>query len=1590
MAAKRTSSVTEHGVKLETLKDCLQFLEWLRDTKRSGARTQLAGRLARLLNNKYNNVDRQRIEDALFQFLNEVSKFHHKLCKKADQGTHKPQTTKPALNALLECIPKVLAVMYYLRYHVDKGFAAMGGGDWADDMIGQVEMLARVMPSGSLMKHATNIEKYLITANGDKYGVIPGGFEPSDLKPNTGGGYSVGSAMAADLGNLLDKNRYKENLFLDVYSTTVVGNKGTDTPNIANALRLVRDFCRIFAEVEDEDDFKSHLYTKDKCIKYNQLKSHCAQLKDPLEKIFKGERFSFTGYGRLFKDLNKQNIAKKMASWFRTNLDDVLSKLTLIKSISSLKGINSRSFQKGKISSVEHAKALANYFNENFFRYGFTFYGHDFNKWSNTYEVLKTDWDGVIGVMKDKSEGLEELVQILNGEVCKLQDREETQKGKEQGTEDKNEDEKDEDEESEDEEDAPLDDKDSPPVKTEATKTEAAKPTAPKVDGTPNQGKKAEGAQNQGKKAEGDPPASSPSSKPTQPSSSTGSDSRSSGAGGPRSVQDLSVQRSPGATQTSGQEDETGKAASTRTPIGPSSDTGAGVKPNAGESTDHNSGKKSTTPQCEAGQTLTDSWKGGNKICISEERLKKAKYWESAWTKANEAKNEEEAEERKEKAAYEQYKLQMNQMTNYPLSLDGYDLKSPLDGAALPDDSTTQNRQKLDANFKIAYEKILQNQTRADDNMNNKIFQSEQRGEADEQAWIKREHNQDISFHGFKVKPSRHGSPIPTPSGLTGQVVSDASKNERSNHDDAVNQYGQQWKQSEERILSADGSHISPPLEGKALPDISDLLLHKQNEAEDKWAELNSGPFVQNAKYDEVFGNKFPKKKRTLHSQLTPFLTGNYVPDELRAYRLNENIEKAKDALKRIYARNEYQRRKSEFIGSPTADSQGIQKSRPLQFLAYNDIPMGYPIKPPKLPNTSSLVPDVVGLTVDAVPNDKFVRQPPLTGEPTVSPPKSTEHDPPIPTQLDPGFNNISIGGSEAIAQSVTTDYIQSALVDSDLSVFEPIKTTNLTAQHDHVVTKLPITVTLDDNITATMASVAGQPAASLDGKKATHYDYNKRQMDAEIHYENQKLQHQHGQRQRELQALNEESIKTIGEQEMLRTAAKIEADRIHTFKASKFDISHRVPPISLEITEPPTDDSDDFKDETFDQLDPVHDSQVYMDPYYNVTDDQFEITTVERSNDQSYNVDFTPADVSFDFAHNDVLATPTFTPLPPDTSLQITKPPKDDKAYIVNQDTYEAASQPLFIDIYKHTLDDPSYELNIDDPPLPPKLQPVDPIVPSTPAINLNIEPFDVAPISIPEDFDPQIINRPELKMCLAPWATQTSTPGSTDIPETELFPSQAPRTVRDMLQWLAGLKNEKHHKTLKQCIKKAFTGSHKDTSQLALSINHNNILPDHVLDILQLTAMFAGSVLTSIAPNWRASVASRTVKPMSNQSDEPDCCALLCQLRDYAYACHHQLTFLKAQCKRDKLSGGWMGCQYGSDVKTSSPLQAFLTDRWDSTFKTHLFDPCNPCLKIRVKMGFRMEDLPNDSPTGNTLSTILTPSCGGEDHDALLRTKW
>ncbi|GBE61956.1 ribosome binding protein [Babesia ovata] len=445
--------MAKHGIPLGTLKECLMFLEWLNHSKHM--RDQVAKELHDRLSGRYLNPNQQQIQQALTTFLGNVSTFHNKLCNKASQK-HISSNPTAVLDALSECIPKFLAVMYFLRYQVDASFSKLDGGKWKDHMVGQ-GILGR------------ELQAYLTTSSGSKYGVIPGGFgRHGDVKRGSGrNGYRQGSDMASDLTAICEKHSNKPNIqnyFLDVFSTSVLGQHGTDLPNTANALALVRTFCEIVVNDKGGElisKLNAHRASSDKHICWNNLKAHCEKLQEQFSKIFKGERFSFTGFGREPEHLKKEEFAKEAADWLRDNLDKVKT---------NLGNIDTTNKALGKKSPAE----LTDYFNKYLFPYGFTFDKNNFGSGMNPHDVLS----GVINDLKRGDDGLDKLKQILEGEVC-------------------------------------------PPEKQE----EGAQDQGKKAEGAQNQGKKSEGAQDQGKKAEASPNQNNGQSRDASADSASGDSS---------------------------------------------------------------------------------------------------------------------------------------------------------------------------------------------------------------------------------------------------------------------------------------------------------------------------------------------------------------------------------------------------------------------------------------------------------------------------------------------------------------------------------------------------------------------------------------------------------------------------------------------------------------------------------------------------------------------------------------------------------------------------------------------------------------------------------------------------------------------------------------------------------------------------------------------------------------------------------------------------------------------------------------------------------------------------------------------------------
>ncbi|CDR97356.1 hypothetical protein BBBOND_0312590 [Babesia bigemina] len=455
--------ITSRIPNLNNLKQCVKFLEWLKNNEsvQSQVTAELVKRLALYYDSKTQNEE--SIKTALSSFLHEVSHFYEKLCKNAKPTNYMANTPNVVLYTLLACIPKLLSVVHFLWYNVDGKFKNAGGGDWANEPVGQ------------LTSGVSKIDRYLIEMSFDKYGVIPGAFKKDEVRGAHENGYANGSVIASNIPKLL--THLHENFFSDVFVTSALTTAGAQPSNTANALALLKLFCEIVdADTNNEvqqaldGDFDKDGY----CIEWRELKEHCSTLKISLENVFNAHVLSYTGHTPKAGDLNTEKFAKKMVRWLRDNLDKVGGSLKNIK--------------------TDRYTGASDYFTKHFFPYGFIFDDQNIGTEINASEVLKENWDRVIGEISRYGDGLDKMVKILKGIRCdpthnhvKTADLE-----------------------ADDEEDEVVieeldvsDDLGVEGTPNQGKKAEGAQNQGKKAEGAQNQGKKAEGAQNQGKKAEG-------------------------------------------------------------------------------------------------------------------------------------------------------------------------------------------------------------------------------------------------------------------------------------------------------------------------------------------------------------------------------------------------------------------------------------------------------------------------------------------------------------------------------------------------------------------------------------------------------------------------------------------------------------------------------------------------------------------------------------------------------------------------------------------------------------------------------------------------------------------------------------------------------------------------------------------------------------------------------------------------------------------------------------------------------------------------------------------------------------------------------
>ncbi|GBE62004.1 ribosome binding protein [Babesia ovata] len=400
-----------HGIQLRTLKDCLQFLLWLKG--HSGMQNQVISELVKRYGESYNHISfTGQLPPAVSEFLWNVSTFYNKLCHKPDPGSYTAINADQIVHALLDCIPKFLAALYFLWYNVDYRFDAVGGAKWKYNYPGWETTWVRYVWH---REYGGRLQNYLRASLSVKYGgLIAGGFSENEVTYgydyNSRYGYWYGESMVDDLQKILYKHNDKYNYFRDVFFTTVISKSGLQKSNTANVLALVRTFCQIVISVKNSDVGKLtkalERELKDKCIDWQELKQHCKTLEQQLGKLFKNEGFSYTGQARTVDQLNTERFAGETAVWLRRNLHEVQKNVKRID----------KSFP---VDNTRHLNYLQQFATKNIFPYGFIFGKDRYGTLGDAWKTLSDHWPGVIDMLGKNGGGLAELKRILDGGRCR-------------------------------------------------------------------------------------------------------------------------------------------------------------------------------------------------------------------------------------------------------------------------------------------------------------------------------------------------------------------------------------------------------------------------------------------------------------------------------------------------------------------------------------------------------------------------------------------------------------------------------------------------------------------------------------------------------------------------------------------------------------------------------------------------------------------------------------------------------------------------------------------------------------------------------------------------------------------------------------------------------------------------------------------------------------------------------------------------------------------------------------------------------------------------------------------------------------------
>ncbi|CDR96138.1 RIBOSOME BINDING PROTEIN-1, putative [Babesia bigemina] len=1522
-------------IPLDTLKQCLQFLEWLHkgSRMRGSMRSRVASQLAGHASNYYNQVVYTGdLPPTVSDFLTKVNKFYAKLCNKAIAGSYETATLAEVVNALLECIPKVLAALYFLRYNVDKKFKVLGGGGWAGNNPG-IDGNRYVWRWFKSDNWGGATQRYLRATKQDREfgiptGVVPGGFEKNDLKEGwnyySHEGYYYSENMIDDIKAILSKNG--RNDYRNIFVTSIISAAGTDIANTANAVGLLVLFCSIVLKgvTHDGGEMKRKLEedltdnNNKKCIDWNKLTSHCRMLKSQLEGFFSDDAFSYTGEAPSIESENETKFMKETAKWFRGKLSHVVRNVNRI----------SRDYPDVRRSNFSPINSFAA---NNMFPYGFIFGEKNYGTFFDGLNTLSQKWKRVIDMI-NTNKSLEKLKTLLEGEGCpkfearKLND---TNASTTNSAFTKH---------VASETDAPHPTvnkagESSPQAKkaegaqNQGKKAEGAQNQGKKAEGAQNQGKKSEGAQNQGKKAEG---AQNQGKKPegaqNQGKKAEGAQNQGKKAEGAQNQGKKAEGAQNQGKKSEGAQNQGKKAEGAQN---------QGKKPegaqNQGKKAEgaQNQGKKSEGAQNQ-GKKAEGAQNQGKKSEGAQNQGKKAEGGQNQGTEVKPDPNGTEAKSEQEPGSHQNVRVSDSQKPGAPNEVGSAvppppappsSVPAPRESAGTPDGGTPGSPGINNSSTHTGGSKVI----------------------------------------ATPQSPSRTGA------------GSNRSGGSRTGSDEGK---GDQASASDADAVSSQGNTTTKGTDTTTSNDLgTGLSVGFKNGGSGSTGVQGSDQRSANSPNPD---DKCPRSRGYRQIRLGPN-SGTYCvrdDDYKRQEEINnkwyEKVKKSEDAAKRR-KQDEEEKRKlqkdaheklqnkwhQDFIFSGGVDVYGYplkhNPDAPLQpvFVELGGLPIMDPIK-----ETQSNYPEA--------PSMIHFQQPPLADHNFPHPPVPIQHLINIPTE-----------------GALSTDKYSIHSFPTDKSGISPVKDEKRKFRESFVPTDF-----LDPLPPINLEVVEAYTPIKADTPPDLFIEVAKRPFADPVSVNDLDLDAPYAKTYDILRDRYQELGHATGE---IKSFSDVPRTNFH------LDFVQGLP--GLEGYEDPGMPRDSPRQ--------VAEHNVPLVPDTSFIQRTLELSAphvdIDVANKWSTDTDSKPKDISLEIQHVDPLESLGLPPILPTVLVEradrSTIQNESDLPFEVSIHVPDRAVQDALHDVdlyYDHYANADSilrneiknaeswYGEDKDFSGLPKSNFNLD-FTPAFFEYNGHQDP------GIPRDPSRQVSARdlplfPDPTQCLNPWYVDPSSKSSTFSPAPNSDHLPPPQTIRGMLFWIVGLTEYGYIERITEHVVCILEDINNASSVYQF--------PDS-LDIAALTTSLVTKTLTDschFAANFLYRFKHKDVSDafksfFKNQDNNgfyysPDPACLLCQLRDYVYAAHHQLQFLKAQCNRDKSHGGWQDCKYGSDITSpNSPLQAFLTDGCYSDFDTYLFDPGNICLKSRVKMGFRYEGLPDESHDGSYLSTILSPTCGGDD---------